>query len=423
MEHARKFSRSVGFISTLFLSLIAQAQTYTILHTFTGGADGGAPYAGLTQDRAGNFYGTTTYGGQVTSTCPIGCGVVFKLSHVGEGWVLNPIYTFQGGTDGANPFAGVVIASDGSLYGTTGGGGGDGCADYLFYGVGCGTVFRLQPQPHACASVECPWTETVLYRFSGGTDGATPGFGNLLFDSAGNLYGAATYGGLDDGDCTTGCGVVYELTHSSQGWAENAVYSFIGGYDGQAPFSGLTFDSSGNLYGTNYAGAVYELMPSQSGWSEQTVCRCLVEPYGGVVFDSAGNLYGGDQFGGENAGGSVYELTPGNNGWTYNLLFSFSYGQGPEDTLVLDSSGNIYGTSYSNEFPSFNGEVFELSPGNGTWNINYLHAFDYDDGAIPIGSVVRDSNGTLFGTASGGGNNNGICSGYFGCGVVWEITP
>ena len=402
----------------------AQAQTYTILHTFTGGGDGGAPYAGLTQDRAGNFYGTTTYGGRVTSTCPIGCGVVFKLSHVGEGWILNPIYTFQGGDDSANPLAAVVIASDGSLYGTAGAGGGSACNGYFLYGVGCGTMFRLQPQPRACASVQCPWTETVLYRFSGGSDGATPGFGNLLFDSAGNLYGAATYGGLNSRDCTTGgCGVVYQLTHSSQGWTENVLYSFIGGNDGQAPFSALIFDRAGNLYGTNYAGVLYELTPSQSGWSEQTVCRCLIEPYGGAVFDSAGNLYGGDQFGGDNGTGSVYELTPGNSGWSYNLLFSFNYGQGPEDSLILDSSGNIYGTSYSNAPPSFYGEVFELSPGNGTWNINYLHAFDYDDGAIPIGSVVRDSNGTLFGTASGGGNNNGICAGYYGCGVVWEITP
>jgi len=180
MEHARKFYRSLGLVSTLLLSLLAQAQTYTILHTFTGYADGGSPFAGLTQDAAGNFYGTTTYGGHVSSSCPAGCGVVFKLSHGGAGWILNPIYTFQGGNDGANPFAAVVIASDGTLYGTTGAGGGSGCPSYFYGGNGCGTVFRLQPQAHACASFECPWIETVLYRFTGGSDGATPGFGNLL---------------------------------------------------------------------------------------------------------------------------------------------------------------------------------------------------------------------------------------------------
>lgn len=398
----------------------AQAQTYTILHTFTGGADGGSPFAGLTQDSPGNFYGTTTYGGHVSSSCPAGCGVVFKLSRVGQGWILNPIYTFQGGDDGANPFAAVVIASDGTLYGTTGAGGSSGCPSYFYGGNGCGTVFRLQPQPHACASFECPWIETVLYRFAGGSDGATPGYGNLLFDQAGNLYGAATYGGLNGRYCSTGCGVVYELTHSSQGWTENVLYSFTSGNDGATPFSGLIFDSAGNLYGTNYFGTVYELTPSPSGWSEQTLYNLgFSEPYGGVIFDSSGNLFGGDQFGGQLAGGSVYELTPGNNGWMYNLLYSFGYGQGPEDSLVLDASGNIYGTSYSNAPPSAYGEVFELSPDNGTWNINYLHAFDYNDGAIPIGAVVRDSNGTLFGTAAGGGNNG--C--YFGCGVVWEITP
>ncbi|MFZ0312829.1 MAG: choice-of-anchor tandem repeat GloVer-containing protein [Candidatus Korobacteraceae bacterium] len=409
-----------GLFILLVAAATAQGQTYQVLHTFTGGADGGSPFAGLTQDSAGNFYGTTTYGGQVTSTCPDGCGVVFKLAHSGEGWVLTPIYTFQGGEDGANPLAAVVIASDGTLYGTTGAGGGSGCPSYFYGGNGCGTVFRLQPQPRACASFHCPWTETVLYRFTGGSDGATPGYGNLLFDQAGNLYDAATYGGLDGRYCSTGCGVVYELTHSSQGWTENVLYSFTSGDDGATPFSGLIFDSAGNLYGTNYFGTVYELTPSQSGWSEQTLYNLgFSEPYGGVVFDSAGNLFGGDQFGGENGGGSVYELTPGNSGWTYNLLFSCNYGQGPEDSLVLDSSGNIYGTSYSNDPPSFYGEVFELSPANGGWNINYLHAFDYDDGAIPVGAVVRDSTGTLFGTTAGGGNNG--CD--FGCGVIWEITP
>ncbi len=245
-----------------------------------------------------------------------------------------------------------------------------------------------------------------------------------MFDQAGNLYGAATYGGLDGRDCPSGCGAVYELTHSSQGWTENVLYSFTSGNDGANPFSGLIFDSAGNLYGTNYFGVVYELTPSQSGWSEQTLSRGLVEPYGGVVFDAEGNLYGGDQFGGDGEG-SVYELTPGNDGWMYSLLFSFNYGQGPFDSLVLDSSGNIYGTSYSNYPPSFYGEVFELSPSNGGWNMNYLHAFSGNDGGLPIGSVVRDSNGNLFGTTSGGGNYSGICNGIptGGCGVVWEITP
>jgi hypothetical protein len=126
--------------------------------------------------------------------------------------------------DGANPLAAVVIASDGSLYGTTAAGGEGSCSG--FGENGCGTVFRLQPQPHACASFLCPWTETVLYRFAGGSDGATPGYGNLLCDQAGNICGAASYGGLNGENCPTGCGVVYELIHSSQGWTENVLYSF-----------------------------------------------------------------------------------------------------------------------------------------------------------------------------------------------------
>jgi len=340
-EQSRKWTASMDLwmilaavaIATLLIVIAteAQTQTFTVLHTFTGGADGGSPYAGLTQDSAGNFYGTTAYGSHVGSTCPYGCGVVFKISHIGEGWVLNPIYTFQGGDDGANPLAAVVIASDGSLYGTTSAGGEGSCSNE-FGGEGCGTVFRLQPQPHACASFQCPWIETVLYRFTGAADGATPGYGNLLFDQAGNIYGAATYGGLNRENCPTGCGVVYELTHSSQGWTENVLYSFTAGNDGENPFSGLIFDSAGNLYGTNFSNTAYELIPSQSGWSEQTLTRDLFEPYGGVVFDSVGNLYGGDLFGGE-GGGSVYQLTPGSSGWMYHLLFSFNYGSGPADSL------------------------------------------------------------------------------------------
>jgi len=196
---------------------------------------------------------------------------VFKLTHRGSGWALNTLYSFRGGQDGAFPEARAIIGPDGALYGTTAGGGGGSCTQYYY--SGCGTVFRLAPPASACKIALCPWTETVLYRFTGQTDGASPTLGDLLlFDQAGSLYGTASLGGSSN--CTQGCGVVFKLTPSNGGWTETTVYSFTGP-DGAWPFGGLIFDAAGNLYGTtesggsyNY-GAIYELMPSDSGWNEK----------------------------------------------------------------------------------------------------------------------------------------------------------
>jgi uncharacterized repeat protein (TIGR03803 family) len=156
----------------------AEAQTFTILHIFTGQGDGGMPYAGLTIDRAGNFYGTSSTGGARY-------GTAFKLRHSGSNWVLSTLYAFQGGNDGGYPKAGVVFGPDGALYGTTSGDGDN---------AGHGTVFSLRPPNSVCRSANCPWTETVLYRFIGTDDGATPGYGDLAFDVTGNIYGTTMNG-------------------------------------------------------------------------------------------------------------------------------------------------------------------------------------------------------------------------------------
>ena len=157
----------------------AHAQTLKVLHNFTGNGDGGTPSAGLTIDHAGNFYGTTMSGAT-------GNGTAFKLVHMGSGWVVNTLYTFQGGNDGSAPIARVLFGPDGALYGTTSLGGFD----------GYGTVFQLRPPATACKSVSCPWGETVLYRFQGGSDGLSPQYGDLTFDNTGNIYGTTNGGGL-----------------------------------------------------------------------------------------------------------------------------------------------------------------------------------------------------------------------------------
>lgn len=263
---SRSSARSVVLVAVITLAMHSlQAQTLTVLHTFTAGQDGAEPYAGLTMDRGGNLYGTALGGG-------CGYGTAFKMTKRNGAWVLDPLYWFLGGNDGNAPVARVVFGPNGTLYGTTQFGGGDGCYD----GFGCGTVFSLRPSATACKTSICPWSETVLYRFSGGTDGAEPGYGDLIFDAAGNIYGTAREGGT--GCNGNGCGVVFKLTPSQGGgWTESVIYSFTGGQDGVGPVGGLIFDKGGNLYGTTIAagnyggGTVFELTPNGSSWTEMTL--------------------------------------------------------------------------------------------------------------------------------------------------------
>ena len=197
---------------------LSPSGTETVLHTFTGGSDGGIPRAGLIADTGGNLYGTTAGGGASNA------GTVFKLSPSGTETVL---YSFTG-SDGSGPFAGLIADSSGNLYGTTQSGGASG---------GHGVVFKLSPGG----------TETVLYSFTGGSDGGTPRAG-LIADSSGNLYGTTQFGGPGCGG--VGCGVVFKLSPSG---TETVLYSFTGS-DGSGPFPGLIADSSGNLYGTTLSG-------------------------------------------------------------------------------------------------------------------------------------------------------------------------
>jgi uncharacterized repeat protein (TIGR03803 family) len=386
---------------------VAQAQTFHVLYTFTGGQDGGNPFAGLTLDKGGNLYGTA-YGG--------GNGTVYKLTHKGSGWTFNPLYSFTGSSDGGNPKARVIFGPNGTLYGTT------------YYGgaYDLGAVFNLRPSASACRTALCPWTETVLYSFEGSpSDGAHPGYGDLTFDQAGNLYGTTSYGG------GYGDGVVYELTPAGSGWTESVLYGFAGS-DGAAPANGVIFDGSGNLYGTTVQGglsgdgAVFQLAPSAgSGWTESLLYSFNNGsdgsfPVAGLIFDHSGNLYGPTSDGGTGGQGTVFELTPVNGSWTYSVLYSLiappgGFQCGPWGTLVMDGAGNLYGTTRCNGANNL-GTVFKLTSSGSGWTYSSLHDFTGgDDGEYPYCNVILDANGNLYGTASAGGSG--------GDGVVWEITP
>ena len=389
---------------SVLLERPAQAQTLTVLHSFTGGADGEYPEAGLTMDGAGNLYGTASEGG------PEHNGVVFRLSRAGSGWVLTPLYSFGADPDGAFPYGGVVIGPDGGLYGTTSHGGQH----------GQGTVYRLRPSPRGCHSVSCPWEETVLYSFTGGDDGATPGWGNLVFDHAGNLYGTTVSGGY------TMNGVAFELTQSNGGWTESVLWNFIR-QEGNTPTSGLIFDSSGNLYGTTSRagplgnGVIYQLSPFGSGWTENVLAPnefANSDICGGVVMDGQGNLFGAAGCGGP---GGVFELTPSYGSWTFNVLHTFSIGAGPFGGPTLDATGNVYGVSYGTGLYN-EGEVFKLTPSHGGWTYTSV-SFDGSNGALPRGSVNLDPAGNIYGTTEQGGNGQCNIGGITGCGVIWEITP
>lgn len=382
------------------LSVGTSAQNYNALYAFTGGADGALPYDTLTLDAAGNLYGTTSAGGSADS--PDGNGTVFRLSRTQSGWRYSVLYTFQGGeADGAHPYGGVIFGPDGALYGTTYSGGGIGC------GYGCGTVFRLTAPPATCASTRCSWKETIVYRFSG-PDGNYPGWGDLLSDQSGAVYGTTTAGGPG------GCGIAYKLTNVGGSWTETILHSFAdgNGFD-CAPYSGLTPDRSGNLYGTTLGGdigrgSVYELSCSESGCAYQTLYDF---PNGGqlvagVGIDADGNLYGGTIAGGYQGGAELFQLASGS--WTFSLLHALGCCQKLYGTPALDEAGNVYGALL---FSDGSGQIFTI-PALG--NFQVLHTFSGNDGNYPYGGVAIDSNRNLYGTTYSGGLRGG--------GVIWELA-
>ncbi len=408
------------FVTGILAVPAAQAQTFTVLHNFTGGSDGANPLDGLTIDRNGNLYGTASAGGNQAYGCTgsygtTGCGAVFELARSGTGWILRALYDFQGGNDSGNPGYGVVFGPDGALYGLTNGGGG--CNNYYV----CGNVFRLAPLPTRCPAFTCSWVETILHPFTGQPDGSLPS-SRVTFDSAGNMYGLTFFGGLYNG------GAVYELSRNGAGWIENVIYSFnINGSNSEGfPGGQLAIDAAGNLYSSAecnvnmgcFYGEVWELQPSERGWNESVLFQFNgnngYAPYSGVIRDASGNLYGTNSgnTGGGNSSANVYELSPSNGGWNYTLLYNYGdFGEDSTDALTMDSAGNLYGA----DSITGDGYIFKLTKSGSGWTFSRLHSFSGPDGEGAVGTLVLDSNGNLYGTTVRGGT--------YGYGVVWEITP
>jgi uncharacterized repeat protein (TIGR03803 family) len=319
-----------------------------ILYSFAYGVgDGFGPYGNVVFDSKGNLYGTTAFGG----TAGAGQGTVFQLVPGSNGvWTENILHNFIGGNDGTTPFSGVIIDAEGNLYGETNGGG----------EFGWGIVFQLVPGSNGT------WTENILHSFANENDGS-PVFGSsLVLDGAGNVYGVAS-GGPDD------YGVVFELVHNPNGiWTDKALYAFTGGSDGSGPIGGLVFDGAGNLYGASPY-SVFELTPGSNGtWTEKALYTFKggtdgAIPEAALIYDSSnGNLYGTTNTGGLHRG-TVFGLSPRSDGaWTEKILHRFSPsgadgilpGRG---SLVVDAKGNLYGMTPGGG-ASGEGVVFEVTP-------------------------------------------------------------
>lgn len=402
----------------------ASAQTYSVIHNFTGGPGGQSPFAGVVADGAGNLYGTTSAGGGGTCNGS-GCGTAFRLNP--STGVFTLLWQFTGGTDGAGPTTALFVPEIG-LYVITAGGGNNGCGSNYLFAPGCGTIVRLSPRATPPRNTrDSHWIESILYKFRGfPNDGSAPA-GNLALDNAGNLYGTTNTGG------TEGPGTVFQLSHSNGSWRESTLHNFFQGLDGGYPFGGVTLDAAGNLYGTastgggSDSGVVFQLIAA-SGWRENPLFSFDggmdgAQPLSGVAVDSFGNLYGstsGAECG--NDGGTVFELN--SRSWTYSTIYCLGghYGGGPYfSTLIIDAMGNLYGTTYGDGTNNY-GSVFKLTPSNGTWTYISLHDFTGgSDGGYPVGNLLFDFNGNLYGTASLGGDLS-TCGGH-GCGVIFKITP
>ena len=270
-------------------------------------------------------------------------------------------------------------------------------------------------------------TYTSIYSFSG-PDGRDPAT-NLIFDSAGNLYGVTAAGGEFD------LGTVFKLSLVNGFWTVTFIYSFSGP-DGQDPHGGLVFDNAGNLYGTTVAGGtggfcagdgcgtVFKLTPNGGSWTESVIYNFTdgddgFGPGSGLVFDSAGNLFGTTPDGGKFQAGTVFELQPTNGGWNEQIIHDFTGGSdgavGSLGRLVFDAAGNLYGVTELGG-DSGNGTVYEMSPSQGSWTFKTLYTFQgMPNAGSPYGGVIFDAKGNLYGTTYFGGT--------LGMGSVYELSP
>ncbi len=467
-RYSRVVSRLLA-LSAVALTLAVSASAEwkeKVLYSFQGGTDGSLPTGGVIFDKAGNLYGLTIYGG--STACPPGwCGTIYELSppaQKGGAWRETELYVFKGHNqnDGSSPSGSLIADSAGNLYGVTGYGGSGPC---VLFGTatGCGTAFELSPPKTKGGK----WTEKVLYNFQGGNDGDLP-TGPLVFDSAGNLYGATEFGGGKGTTCDVfyggNCGTVFELSPPKQKggkWTEKVLHRFAGVAqgkqygDGAVPNGGLILNSESAVYGTTAiggnqicrnqhsqpigCGTVFRLDPpgkAGGAWIERILHRFRGYPNdgelpsAGLILDSGGTLYGTTTGGGDQAEGTVFVLTQHKEGagaWGETLLHQFTAGSDgavPIAPLTMDAVGTLYGTTSIGGAVG-GGTLFQLkrSPKRHTWTFDAFYTFTGSpDGSYPASGLTLGPSGSYYGTTQQSGDIRQNC-GHLGCGTVFEVSP
>jgi|HubBroStandDraft_6_1064221.scaffolds.fasta_scaffold07588_4 uncharacterized repeat protein (TIGR03803 family) len=380
----------------LVLATLAQAQTFTTLYSFTGGADGNLPEAGVIQDAAGNLYGTTWWGGY-QHDYPFGYGVVYEVNSSGTETVLHtfctPSQCYVGNYDGMWPITAVVRDKAGNFYGTTNGG-----VDY-------GTVFKIDPKGN----------ETVLYNFyrGSGSAGCLPAQG-LITDNSGNLFGTTSECGSTG---YPGSGTIFKMDSAG---TLTVLHTFVGS-DGAYPYYGhLAMDRNGVLYGVTAMGGAYNagvlykltkdgrfaVLHSFGGTSD----GCY--PWGTVAMDKTGNLYGTTHSCGSHGYGTIWKVsTKRKETILHNFAGYPSDGCYPFASVAQDSKGALYGVTSGCGANNW-GALYELSASG---KLTLLHSFSGTDGEYPYGEVLLTAKGKLFGTTTSGG--------AYGYGTVWSYVP
>jgi len=399
--------RFIGIFAVVFaLAVTAWATTEKVLWNFVGGSDGSGPWSNyFISDAKGNLYAATAAGGAYSA------GVVFMLSPAGKETVL---YEFKGQSngDGSAPHGRLAFDAKGNLFGTTQSGGTN----------GTGTVYELSKHGGA-------WIEKVIYNFSAsGSDGTAPSAG-LTIAADGTMYSTTPDGGA------SGAGVIFSLKKTRKGWKQTVIHSINFPSEGGFPYEGLMQDAAGNLFGAAPAGGtagygvIYRLSHTQQGWVD-TVLYSFTNQNGDgsglywidLISDPSGNIYGATSFGGTNGNGTVWELVYSKSKKSYSesILYEFGAngsgdGANPYGGLVMDSKGDLYGTTLNGGSSNL-GAFYKLTKQGKTWKETILHSFvGANDGNQPTGNPYMDAKGRLYGMTQTGGTAN--------LGVVYRITP
>ena len=395
--------------------------TEAVLYSFGAyPTDGIFPQGGLLFDSAGNIYGTTNGGGEYCQS-EGGCGTIYELSPAADGeWTETILYNFCSAgyptcADGSVPNAGLIMDGQGNLYGTTHSGGTE------LYGV----VFRLSPPTNGNAQ----WAYAVLWRFAR-VDGANPGYGKLNMDSSGSIYGTTQSGGKH------GFGTVFQLSPRSDGTYSLSTLHSFSGRDGAYPAYGVAIDEAGNLYGTTVngglynanchpgCGVVYEVTSLNGTWQYTVLYQFNgvdgQNPFSPISLDPTGELYGTFEVGGGGSCffgtcGGVFKLVPesgsaGNRGKKYTFYFDDNQGGGnPQSGVVVGPGNTLYGSL------GFGGNsVYELNYENETVLYTFCSLPNCADGSIPaLGDIVARQ-GSVYGSTSEGG--------LYNLGVVYSLT-